>query len=137
GGLIRRGTLIALAGLLIAGYVETRVHPPQSIPRSADFGNAVRLVGAWLDRPPAARPEVGGVNLEWEGLTGSMGACDVRIRLLDAQGRVVARRDKAPSFGARPCSTWPAGEIVHDLEEIRLPPGVAAGTYRLAVGLTI
>jgi hypothetical protein len=132
-----RLAIVLLPVILLAMALNTRVQPPHQLGVSADFGDAFRLVGATL--APTSTTTAGTIQLDllWEALTNASASCDVRVRLLNSNRNVVARRDKAPLFGLRPCSTWRQGEIVHDLEQIRLPPGVAGGSYRLAVGLTV
>jgi 4-amino-4-deoxy-L-arabinose transferase-like glycosyltransferase len=48
---------------------------------------------------------------------------------------LVAQYDGQPQGGMRPTPTWQAGEQVIDQLAIRLPPDLAAGPYRLRVGL--
>ncbi|HVB96300.1 MAG TPA: glycosyltransferase family 39 protein, partial [Chloroflexota bacterium] len=131
---------LVLAVLLGAGAVSViapRIQPPQFLGVSANFGQAVRLVGDRVDRAPITPTGATDVTLLWETLQSPLSDCTVHLRLLDAQNNVVAERDKPPLFGLRSCATMPAGEVFRDVQQIRLPPGVPAGSYRLAVGLSV
>jgi hypothetical protein len=138
---LRRVTILlsgtVIVGALVVLVVSRHIHQPTQLGGAADFGSTVRLVGASVDRPSAAQSSPLEINLWWQDLTRTSASCTVRLRLLDETGKVVARRDKAPLFGLRPCLAWQPGEIVHDLQEIELPPGVPPGTYRLAVGISL
>lgn len=147
--LLRRGWRVGLevglgaAVLVGAGIVlvAVQVQPAVALDGATDFRQGselpVRLVGAvW--NPNVRTPDgVVDVTLFWEALRAPLPDCTVNLRVLDASGAVVGARDKVPLFGLRPCATWQPGEIARDEEQIRLNPGVASGTYRLAVGLTL
>ncbi len=55
----------------------------------------------------------------------------VRVRLIDAAGKVVASQEQAPCAGACPASQWIPGQVVVDREDMPLPPALPAGTYQL------
>lgn len=131
--------LALLVILLIATWatVARSTRPPRELAGGFDFGQSVRLVGARVDQVPSAQTGAVTVTLLWEALRSPLPNCTVHLRLLDNRGSVVATRDKPPLFGLRPCSQWQAGEIVRDLEQIRLPPGTRPGQYRLGVALTL
>lgn len=132
----RLGLIVAVAVLVTLG-LASQMRPPRQLAGGVDFGDAVRLVGGRVDRVPGSQPGAVDVTLIWEALRSPLPACSVHLALQDPSGRVVAGRDKAPLFGLRPCTQWRAGEIVRDHQQIRLPPGAAAGPYRLAVGLSL
>src|SRR5690606_31557874 len=56
-------------------------------------------------------------------------------RLLDAQDNVAGELQSKPRFGVLSPTVWEAGMLVEDAYEIELPPGVAAGSYRLELTL--
>ncbi|MBA3872693.1 MAG: glycosyltransferase family 39 protein [Anaerolineae bacterium] len=56
----------------------------------------------------------------------------VGVYLLDANGQVVAQSDNAP--GDTPTSQWTLNKLYFDRHTLVLPPNLAAGTYRVAVG---
>ncbi|MGH2461628.1 MAG: 6-pyruvoyl-tetrahydropterin synthase-related protein, partial [Chloroflexota bacterium] len=133
----RRLIVVALVAGLAVAEVAGQVKPPRQLAGGIDFGDSVRLVGSRADRVPGSQPGAVDVTLIWEALRAPLPDCTVHLELRDASGRVVARRDKAPLFGQRPCSSWEAGEIVRDNQQIRLPPGATAGRYGLDLGLTL
>jgi hypothetical protein len=55
--------------------------------------------------------------------------------LLDSAGNVAAQVDAVPLDGARPMTSWLPGEYLSDSYTLALPTGLAAGVYRLEVGL--
>jgi hypothetical protein len=59
----------------------------------------------------------------------------VFVHLLDEKGAVRAQRDSAPRDGTYPTSSWEQDEIVTDSYSLMLPPDLAPGEYRLAVGM--
>ncbi|HLH72420.1 MAG TPA: hypothetical protein VKX96_03980, partial [Chloroflexota bacterium] len=133
---VRLAVLLVLAVGAVA-IVASQIRPPRPLAGSVDFGQAMRLVGARVEQTPANPPGAVDVTLAWETLQAPLPECTVHLRLLDVTGKVVARRDKPPLFGLRSCTILPAGEIFRDRQQIRLPAGVPAGSYRLAVGLSV
>lgn len=117
-------------------------------------GQVMRLAGFEL---APARPEPGGgaalpVTLFWHALppiaadTGpcyeqvvegeSRTVCDrlnytVSVRLLAADGRLVAQHDSWPAGGLLPTGQWRPGDYVRDRHPLPLPPDLPAGRYRL------
>ncbi len=132
-----RLALVVTAAALAGSGLATQVRPPRQLIGGVDFGHSVRLVGSRLDRVPGTQPGVIDVTLIWEALESPLPDCSVSLQLIDDNGHVVATRDKAPLFGLRPCTQWRAGEIIRDHQQIRLPPGVVPGRYRLGLGFIL
>jgi hypothetical protein len=59
----------------------------------------------------------------------------VFVHSLDMSGMIIAQNDSQPQEGASPTSFWDAGEIVRDEHMVQMPPNLAAGNYRVEVGL--
>ena len=57
-------------------------------------------------------------------------------QLRDKTGRVVNEVKAWPYFNSQKASNWPAATLVDDAYLLPLPPGLAAGTYELAVQVT-
>ncbi len=57
------------------------------------------------------------------------------VHLLDASGKTVAQRDAPPWQGRFPTSSWRAGTIVVDLNDLSLPKTLPPGDYTIAVGM--
>ena len=54
-------------------------------------------------------------------------------QLRDATGRIVNEVKAWPYFNSQNASNWPPATLVDDAYRLSLPPGLAAGTYELAV----
>ncbi len=59
----------------------------------------------------------------------------VYVHVYDAQGALIAQGDGDPLLGLYPLWAWQAGESIHDLRYIHLPPDLPAGPYRIGIGL--
>ncbi|HEU5085980.1 MAG TPA: phospholipid carrier-dependent glycosyltransferase, partial [Roseiflexaceae bacterium] len=59
----------------------------------------------------------------------------VFVHLLDARDTKVAQRDLPPLEGSRPTSSWQAGELLRDDQDLPIPADTPAGRYRLVVGM--
>jgi hypothetical protein len=58
------------------------------------------------------------------------------VHLIAPDGERVAQHDDQPWWKVPlPTSTWQPGEELRDQHVLRLPPGLAPGTYRLQVGV--
>jgi hypothetical protein len=57
------------------------------------------------------------------------------VHLLDAAGNRVAQRDTPPWQGRFPTSSWHAGTLVVDINDVALPEGLAPGEYTIAIGM--
>lgn len=57
----------------------------------------------------------------------------VHWRLLDTEGNIVNQTAARPYFNSQKASNWPPGTLVDDAYRLGLPPGLAAGSYRLEV----
>ncbi|HUX86369.1 MAG TPA: hypothetical protein VMW65_05160, partial [Chloroflexota bacterium] len=142
-GPARVRVLVAAAVLSLGGVagVAAQIQPARGLVAGVDFTRngmpEIRLVGSrWnvANQTPTGALDL---TLFWQATTASPADCTVHLRVLDASGQVIARRDKAPLFGLRPCQNWQSGEVVRDEEQIRLPSGTPAGTYRVALGLSL
>jgi hypothetical protein len=104
--------------------------PALGRPLGARLGEVAELASAAIaDGRPAQ------VTLVWRAIRGAETSYTVFVQALDEAGRVVAQRDAPPRDGAALTSSWLPGEVVVD-EVVLVPrPEVAAGTYRLIVGM--
>ncbi|HEY7598824.1 MAG TPA: hypothetical protein VH741_02765, partial [Candidatus Limnocylindrales bacterium] len=57
------------------------------------------------------------------------------VHVLDAAGNRVAQRDTPPWQGRFPTSSWRAGTLVVDVNDVALPAGLAPGEYTIAIGM--
>jgi hypothetical protein len=113
-----------------------RERPPDAIPAglprpNATFGDQLGLAGY--------RSELQGdrlaLTLYWQALVPPAADYTVFVHVLDGNGKIVAQYDGQPLGGDLPTRAWPPGYTVVDAISIPIPPALAPGTYRLAVGL--
>lgn len=116
--------------------------PTYSLPEdiaavAASFGGITALRGYRLERKSGSLA----LTLYWEALAAGQRDYVRFVHLVNPEtGQIVERDDGTtvqvdamPRNGSYPTSQWTAGEIVEDPVTLALE-GVAAGTYRLAVG---
>jgi hypothetical protein len=100
----------------------------------ATFGQSIRLVGRRLTYDVESR--TAHIDLEWQGGGDGAGDAKVFIHLYDAVGKLVenAQIDQRPGSGTLPPGNWLPGTL-RDSYSLVVPPSVAPGTYRVAIGL--
>ena len=97
--------------------------PPLAHTESARFGDVAELVGwEW---------QAGQLTLVWRALGTAEVSYSVFVHVRDAAGAIYSQRDGPPANGARPTTSWLAGEIIVDTYQLDVPPG----DLTLAVGL--
>jgi hypothetical protein len=99
------------------------------------LGDKVRLLG--YDLPPGP-VQAGGnlyVTLYWQAQREMAQSYKVFVHVYDGAGNIVAQRDWLPGLGVKPTSGWAAGEVVADRHIVPVGEDVAAGAYRVAVGM--
>jgi hypothetical protein len=98
--------------------------------------NGVRLDGYQLPSGPLKPGDTLPITLLWRA-EASPGAVPWKVftHLLDAQQHVVAQRDSEPVEGLQPTTTWQPGQLIEDHYGIAVPSDLAAGSYRLEVGM--
>jgi hypothetical protein len=110
-------------------YYDKRI--PQIVhPLNVTFGNVIALDGYELS--VGAQPQV---TLFWRKLSADAVDYKMTLRLLNAEGAIVAQRDESPYHGFYPTSAWPIGVVLP--ETVKSPPmdALPPGKYSLAVGL--
>lgn len=55
------------------------------------------------------------------------------LRLLDAEGRLVAQQDHQPGYGYLPTTLWRPHELIVDQAQLSIPEGQAPGSYTLRI----
>ena len=125
-----------------------RIEQLAIVRRETMFGDKLRLLGYQFgagDLRAAFSPLVGPrsvrpghalqLNLYWQPLAKIEKDYAIFLHLLDAQGRVVARRDTLIRGYDYPTSRWQPGELAIDLADMYIPPEVPEGMYRLEIGV--
>jgi hypothetical protein len=142
----RRDDMLGSRLLVIAtGLVPADV--PRPVPGELRFGG-VRLLGVAVGNPsadgappmlvPAGELRAGGVlglRTFWQVDAPFPDDLYIFVHLIDANGGVPTQRDAPPWQGRFPTSSWRAGTMVVDANDVYLPPGLAPGTYRVVVGM--
>jgi 4-amino-4-deoxy-L-arabinose transferase-like glycosyltransferase len=120
---------------------------PEPIPGDVRVGGA-RLPGVALGRPDPKAPQLGidsehtfkagdvlGLRTFWSVEQPFERDFFVFVHILDAAGNTVAQRDTPPWQGRFPTSSWRAGAIVVDVNDVALPAGLPPGQYTVVLGM--
>jgi hypothetical protein len=99
-----------------------------------DFGDKMALVGQVVQATAAPGSNLT-IKLYWRALAVMDEDYTVFVHLLDASGQIVAHKDDQPEGGKYPTSFWDVGETVADGYIVALPADLAAGDYRLEIGV--
>ncbi|MCB0211636.1 MAG: glycosyltransferase family 39 protein, partial [Anaerolineae bacterium] len=124
---------VATEARLFALPPELASHPHWT-PLEANFGNAIKLLGAAL---PVRKLEPGGVlpiELAWQSLAPVLPDAVTFAVLLDAEQQPFGSVDRYPSGFYSPM-LWATGEVVPDSFSLAVQPDAPAGIYNLRVGL--
>ena len=115
---------------------QPSVEAPQAIshPSRVNFGDRVTLLGYDVSSSVRAGEELA-LTVYWEAQGEITQSYKVFVHVYDGQGNILAQQDRVPGLGARPTTTWQAGEVVADRLLVPVDPGSPAGAYDLAVGL--
>jgi hypothetical protein len=98
----------------------------------ARLSNGVNLIGYTLR--PLNRSELA-VTLYWLASGTPPQSYTVFTQVLDGEGQLVAGHDSFPANGETPTETWIVGRVYPDTHLIKLPDGLAAGTYQVVAGM--
>lgn len=126
-GLSQISLAVSRDGQLVGPAVplaEIRVTAPQrqySLPAGvrlrtagAQVAQLARLVGVTLEPDPPPADEKVTVTLFWQALAQTDVSYQAFVHLVNRGGQLVAQRDQIPAAGARPTTSWIAGEIIAD-----------------------
>jgi uncharacterized membrane protein len=134
------GNWVQLASFTRQGPFLTQSPPVLSnypfTPIRQQFGPAILLTGYHLPPNPAHPGDTIDILLRWETLSPLVADYTVFVHLLNDQGDLVTQSDTFPTWlVAQPTSHWTVGQPVADRHELRFPPDLTPGVYRLVVGL--
>ena len=101
----------------------------------ARFGDVATLVSAALVPTRVAPGEPVTATLTWRAESEPDVDYQAFLHLVAPDGTIIEQRDQAPGGGARPTSSWLAGEYVVGETALVLPADAPAGEYALIVGL--
>ena len=100
-----------------------------------EFPGLGRLAGYSVEPRVADAGQPVAVTLVWQATGSTAQPLTAFVRLLDADGRVVAQHDGPPQEGAAPTTSWLPGEVIPDRHAMTLPADPPSGAYRLEIGL--
>jgi len=102
----------------------------------AIFGDQLRLRTAWL-KPSAMAGDLTYVVLRWQPLRGIDHDYKVFVHVVGADGTVAFQRDKMALNALVPMTQWSAlgTEVVQDSYALLVPADLAAGEYRVRIGV--
>jgi hypothetical protein len=109
--------------------------PPISQPLTAEFGEAIRLLGYDINTERAKSGGELGLTLYWQATATPADHYTVFNHVVDAAGQIVGQFDGPPSGDAWLTGTWLPGEVIIDQRTIPLRPDLPDGTYNVLVGL--
>jgi hypothetical protein len=104
-------------------------------PQIVLVGDALQLLGYKLDRAQYRAGETLPLTLYWNANATPNASYKVFVHLVDVNGVLRAQRDSIPQNNALPTNRWFPGEYVTDEYAVNLPSDLAAGEYRLFVGM--
>lgn len=102
------------------------------LPIGVRFEDTAELLGVVLDNEAADKLAV---QLLWRPLQATEQYGKVFVHLIDGNERLVAQHDGAPVNGAYPTAVWQPGTIIQDEHILQLDGDLAAGPYRLEIGI--
>lgn len=115
--------------------VLLRVSSGRTLSINATLGDVARLLTAEADRGTLRPGETLHITFRWQALRPLQNRYSVFVHLVNASGQIITQDDAEPARGARPTSTWTAGEVIADAHALTLPADAAPGEYRVLVGL--
>jgi hypothetical protein len=98
-----------------------------------DFGGVLELRGVTVGETAVSPGGLLDVVLYWQVMQRETAVYTAFVHLVDANDDIVAQVDQWP--GGLPSDTRAEGEVIFDRYALPLPPDLAAGSYRLVVGL--
>ena len=104
-------------------------------PLSVEVGGLLRLEGYSLTSDEVASGDILQLTLFWR----ATGPIDRRYKvfthLIDSAGHLFGLRDAEPLGGARPTTSWQAGELIIDRYGLPVLAGTPPGEYLIEVGM--
>ncbi len=99
------------------------------------FDAPIRLLGLNIGLDPVRQGDEVSLVLFWQATTQPGADYQMRLRLVDAAGRIVAEQAGPPGGGRHPTGRWQEGEAVRDYRKLLVPAAVPPGRHALQVEL--
>jgi hypothetical protein len=102
----------------------------------ASFGDQLRLRATWV-KPDTSAGDLTYVVLRWQPLRAIDQDYKVFVHVVGADGSVAFQRDKIALNPLVPMTQWNVfgSDVIQDSYALLSPPNLAAGTYRVRVGV--
>ncbi|MCL4535510.1 MAG: glycosyltransferase family 39 protein [Bacteroidetes bacterium] len=132
-----RGTEVALGQVNVSP--PTRAWSPLAagLPEQevARFGQVARLLA--YDLPPRSYTagDTVPLTLRWQALEPEGRDYREMLQIVGPGGQVVGELTKPPVDGTFPISRWQPGQLVRDMQDVRLPRSLPGGEYTIRLGL--
>jgi hypothetical protein len=124
-----------LAGVLDVAAIARRMEPPViETPRSAMFGDTIRLLGYHLETREVGQGGSLNLRLYWQAAVMPSIEYTVFVQLLDSDQHISAQSDSMPVQGARPTTGWITGEVIVDDYHLAVRGNAPVGPHRLVIG---
>lgn len=131
------GRLIPIGAVSLAPSVMSAMPQlPAATPSLAspiDLGHGLELAGFSFAPGPYRPGQAVRVGLMWRATAAARPDLRPSLRLA-GDGVLLARNDDAPVNGRYPTDRWQQGELVYEVRELRIPPGVD-GDVQLEIAL--
>jgi len=125
------------------GKYEIYTPAPIAHPQSANFGDAIAMVG-WSVEPsnfqlPTSNPSTSlrtsfQLTIVWQARRTMPSRYTAFVHLENANGEKISQDDREPRGGLYPTTRWALGEMVRETATLNVPGNLSAGKYFLRVG---
>ncbi len=123
------------ADVSIAALARSTELPSIAHPYNARFGDSIQFLGYDLEAPQPLKPNAQvKLILYWRALKATDTPYKVFTHLINTENKIYGQQDKFPLDGARPTTSWAAGEIFTDVYEFQVAPDAPPGAYKLEIG---
>ncbi|MBI3740860.1 MAG: hypothetical protein HY257_03765, partial [Chloroflexi bacterium] len=125
---------VELGSVRVAEIARTTIAPTIAHQLSARFGDNIELLGYDLTPTRARAGETIRLILYWRALNPMSTSYTVFAHLLDNHNQIVGQHDSIPASGARPTTSWVAGEVIADEYHLQLNDNALRGNYQIEIG---
>jgi 4-amino-4-deoxy-L-arabinose transferase-like glycosyltransferase len=120
----------------VHGPPETAVSlPSEAIPLGVCFGDAIQLLGYWLESSQVVPGEKLVLDLYWRSDARLETNVWALVKLVDASGTFLICKDGSPSAGCDTTDLWTPGTVVASQHRLAIPNHSQPGTYWLTLSM--
>lgn len=130
------GNQIYLTDAQVQALTRSTNLPAIRHPLTAQLGDKVEFLGYDLDAPQNLQAgDMVKLKLYWRARQPMDTSYKVFTHLINAQNEIFGQQDQEPLGGARPTTSWAAGEIFSDSYEFQVTPNIGSGNYQIEIGM--